>query len=105
MEAAEARRHDLPIPRQPVPGLSLYGQQVRPGVLRVRLVGLDAAEYSFPCYFLGDPFVPPSKQRRSLLGLTRVVNHICLCFDGTSAVGWRLTAVSFLRNASKCRKN
>jgi len=27
MEAAEARRHDLPIPRKAVPGLNLHGQE------------------------------------------------------------------------------
>ena len=29
MEAAEARKHDLPIPRKPVPGLTFKGQEVR----------------------------------------------------------------------------
>jgi hypothetical protein len=86
-EAAEARRHDLPIPRQPVHGLTMNGQEVRAGLLRARIVGMDAAEYSFPCYFPGDPYVPPLKQRKNLLGLTGVVNQIRLCFDGTQSVG------------------
>jgi len=53
----------------------------------VRIVGLDATEYSFPCYFVGDPNVPPPKPRKNLLGLTGVVNQIRLCFDGTWSVG------------------
>jgi hypothetical protein len=87
MEASEARRQDLPIPRKPVPGLNLHGQEVRAGLLRVRIVGLDATEYNVPCYFLGDPNIPPPPQARNLLGLTGVVNQIRLCFDGTPSVG------------------
>src|SRR5690242_13573809 len=58
MQAWRARRLDLPIPKQPVPGLALHGQEVRRGLLRARIPGLDATEYVFPCYFLGDPNVP-----------------------------------------------
>jgi hypothetical protein len=87
MEASEARRHDLPIPRKPVPGLNLHGQEVRAGLLRVRILGLDATEYDFPCYFLGDPNVPRPLQARNLLGLTGVINQVRLCFDGTRSLG------------------
>ena len=44
---------------------------------------LDATEYVFPCYFLGDPNARPVRPR-NLLGLTGVINQIRLTFDGTS---------------------
>jgi hypothetical protein len=55
MSAAEAKDQDLPIPGRSVRGLVLRGQEVRRGLLRARIPGLDATEYVFPCYFLGDP--------------------------------------------------
>jgi hypothetical protein len=58
MPASEARDRSLPIPRRPVSGLTFHGQEVRSGLLRARIVGMDATEYTFPCYFLGDPNVP-----------------------------------------------
>jgi hypothetical protein len=87
MEAPEARRHDLPMPRQPVPGFRLPGQEVRAGLLRVRIVGLGPTVYDFPCYFIVDPIVPPPSQPRNLLGLTGVVNEIRLGFDGARSIG------------------
>ena len=82
MPAAEARRLDLPIPRRPVRGLTYRGQEARAGLLRARVVDLDLTEYTFPCYFLGDPAVPPADPR-NLLGLTGVINQVRLTFDGT----------------------
>jgi hypothetical protein len=52
MPAAEAKRLKLPIPTRPVPGIALHGQEVRSRLLRARIVGMDASEYTFPCYFL-----------------------------------------------------
>jgi hypothetical protein len=89
MEAAEARKHDLPIPRKPVSGLIFKGQEVRAGLLRARVVGLDPIEYAFPCYFLGDPNRPQPAPARNLLGLTGVVNQIRLTFDGRPYPGAR----------------
>jgi hypothetical protein len=85
MPAFEARKLDLPIPQQPVSRLVLYGQEVRSGLLRARIVGMDPTEFVFPCYFFGDPIVPPPAQAWNLLGLTGVINQICLTFDGRSA--------------------
>ena len=82
MPAAEAKRMDLPIPRRPVRGLTFRGQEARAGLLRVRIVGMDLTEYFFPCYFLGDPDVPPPDPR-NLLGLTGVINQVRLIMDGT----------------------
>ena len=86
MPAAEAKERDLPIPRKPVPGLTLSGQEVRAGLLRARIVGMDTIEYVFPCYFLGDPDRPPPTPLPNLLGLSGVINQVRLGFDGTSSV-------------------
>jgi hypothetical protein len=88
MEAAEARRRDLPIPRKPVVGLTLKGEEVRAGLLRARVAGMAPVEYVFPCYFLGDPNRSPV-QPRNLLGLTGVVNQVRLIFDGRPYPGAR----------------
>lgn len=82
MPAAEARDHDLPIPRRPARGLTFRGREARRGLLRARIPGLDATEYVFPCCFLGDPDVPHPDPKR-LLGLTGVIDHVRLIFDGT----------------------
>ena len=69
-----------------MPRLVLHGQEVRSGLLRARVVGMDPTEFVFPCYFLGDPNLPPPAQARNLLGLTGVINQIRLTFDGRSSV-------------------
>ena len=89
MRASEARDRDLPIPRKPVPGLTFKGEEVRAGVLRARVVGMDPIEYVFPCYFLGDPNPSQSVPGRNLLGLTGVVNQLRLSFDGRPYPGAR----------------
>ena len=85
MPAEVARNRDLPIPKRTLRGLTFRGQEVRRGLLRARIVGLDATEYVFPCYFLGDPDVPMADPK-NLLGLTGVINQIRLTFDGTSSL-------------------
>ncbi len=86
MPAFDAKSLDLPIPKKPVSNLLLYGQEVRSGLLRARVVGMDLTEFVFPCYFIGDPDVLPPTQARNLMGLTGVINQICLTFDGRSTV-------------------
>jgi hypothetical protein len=82
MPAEDARKRDLPIPKRPVSGLVFRGQEVRRGLLRARIPGLDATEYVFPCYFLGDPNVPTTDPK-NLLGLTGVIDKVRLTFDGS----------------------
>ncbi len=89
--SARAKSLDLPLPQSAVPGLShtQTGKDVRSGLITVRLIGLEGAEFVFPCYFLGDPDgVPPEDEStpaaQNLLGLTGVVNQIRICFDGSS---------------------
>jgi hypothetical protein len=94
MPASEARKLDLPIPRQPVRGGTFgpAGQVFRAGLLQARIVGLDLTEYVFPCFFLGDPDALPARRDKNLLGLSGVINQIRLSFDGTPAAnapyGW-----------------
>ncbi len=85
MRAETAKKLNLPIPKRPVRGLSFQGQEVRPGLLRARVVGMDATEYAFPCYFLGDPNVP-LPNATNLLCLTGVINQIRLTFDGATSL-------------------
>jgi hypothetical protein len=84
MLAAEAKDLDLPIPKRPVRGLVLHGLEVRSGLLRARIVGMDATEYTFPCYFLGDPNVPVTEPR-NLLGLAGVIDQVRFTFDGPTS--------------------
>jgi hypothetical protein len=74
MPAYDAKSLDLPIPKNPVSRLILHGQEVRSGFLRARVVGMDPTEFVFPCYFLGDPNVPPPAQAWNLLRLSGVIN-------------------------------
>jgi hypothetical protein len=92
--AADAKNLGLALPLNPVPNLqhSQTGLEIRNGLLRARVVGMDATEYIFPCFFLGDPdaMVPPQPSAtgaRNLLGLTGVVDKLRLSFDGTPAPG------------------
>jgi hypothetical protein len=82
MPSSKAKDEGLPIPKRPVTGLALHGQEVRRGLLRARIPGLDATEYVFPCYFRGDPNVPVAEPK-NLLGLTGVIDKVRLIFDGT----------------------
>src|SRR4051794_20398882 len=50
MLAGEAKGQNLPLPKQPVSGLTFQGLEVRSGLLRARIQGMDATEYVFPCY-------------------------------------------------------
>jgi len=87
MSAGEAKKWNLPIPKTPVTGLSFQGQEVRSGLLRARIPGMDLTESIFPCYFLGNPDTPPPPTVKNLLGLSGVIDQIRLTFDGTSSLG------------------
>ncbi len=90
MPAVEARQINVPFPAAPVPGLvhNQTGMSIRAGLIRVRVAGMDATEYIFPCYFLGDPNTPlalppqAGNRPRTLLGVTGVIDKLRLCFDG-----------------------
>jgi hypothetical protein len=85
MPAGEAKHQNLPMPKTPVSGLTFQGLEIRSGLLRARIPGMDATEYLFPCYFVGNPNTRQVRTR-NLLGLTGVINQIRLIFDGTASV-------------------
>jgi hypothetical protein len=90
LPAARAKQLGIPFPQRPVPRLGITGRsaEVRAGLIRARVEGMDPTEYVFPCYFIGDPDAPfdpqhPPKFPRSLLALSGVVDKIRFLFDGT----------------------
>ncbi len=92
MPSAQASLLDIPLPANPVPGLqhAQTGLEIRSGVLRVQVAGMDSTEYLFPCYFVGDPNQPARPTHaaavpRNLLGLTGVVDKVRISFDGKPA--------------------
>ncbi|HMC63400.1 MAG TPA: hypothetical protein VKI65_00520 [Gemmataceae bacterium] len=94
MPAHDARRLGLPIPGNPVPlRHEQTGLEIRSGYLRCQVVGMDQTEYAFPCFFLGDPGLPPDPNAppatlpRYLLGLSGVVDKVRILFDGGPGPG------------------
>jgi hypothetical protein len=90
MPAYRAKQLDLPVPQRAAPGAvhSQTGLAIRSGYVRVKVPGLGQAEYAFPCFFFGDPNQPPgpnapgARGPRNLLGLSGVLNHLRISFDG-----------------------
>lgn len=59
--AYRAKQLDLPMPPQASAARHVQtGLEVRAGLLRFRIDGMDATEYAVSCFFLGDPNQPPS---------------------------------------------
>jgi hypothetical protein len=92
MPAWDARVSGLPMPQRASPGVrhEQTGLEVRSGWIRAQVVGMDATEYVFPCFFLGDPHTPLSAYSkattpRSLLGLAGVVDKLLLAYNGMPA--------------------
>jgi hypothetical protein len=94
MPASDARRLDLPMPQRAAPGVrhAQTGLEVRSGLLRAQIAGMDATEYVFPCFFLGDPGTPvtaynPMTAPHNLLGLSGVVDKLLITPDGRPGPG------------------
>ncbi len=59
--AFDARRLGLPLPRNASPVRhNPTGLEVRSGLLRFRIDGMDRTEYVVTCFFLGDPAAAPN---------------------------------------------
>jgi hypothetical protein len=64
-----ARQLDLPMPARAAAGAVHVqtGLEIRSGILRFQVAGMDATEYVVPCLFLGDPTTPPDLSRPALI--------------------------------------
>jgi hypothetical protein len=94
LPAWEGRRLNLPMPQRAAPGVvhDQTGLEIRSGLIRAQIVGMDTTEYVFPCFFTGDPNVPlhaynTQSVPRNLLGLSGVVDKVRTAFDGTPTPG------------------
>jgi hypothetical protein len=92
--AYRARQLNLPIPQLPNRGLThtQLGLEIRSGVLRFRIFGLDPTEYVIPCFFLGDPNLPPDPARpaswpRKLLQPFQLVDQLRFILDRDPLLG------------------
>ena len=90
--AFRARQLLLPLPQKISRGAAhtQTSLEVRSGLLRFRIVGMDATEYAVPCYFLGDPYTPPagpaSALPRELLQPFALLDHLRFHFDKNAAI-------------------
>jgi hypothetical protein len=85
---------DLPMPVSAAPGVTHVqtGLEIRSGVLRFRIAGMDQTEYVTPCLFLGDPAVPPAPSRpagfpRKLLQPLALLDHLRFAIDKDPSAG------------------
>jgi len=93
MPAARAKQYGIPFPRSPFPGLTMTTptgtfHEVRNGMIKIQVAGMDGSECWIPCYFLGDPNVPlplsqTSRAPVNLLGLSGVVDKLSITTNGT----------------------
>jgi hypothetical protein len=78
--AYRAAQLNLPMPVNPSPiRHNPTGLEVRSGLLRFRIDGMDATEYVVSCFFLGDPAVAPplaASFPRALLQPLALLNHL-----------------------------
>jgi hypothetical protein len=80
--AFEARRLNLPVPINPSRiRHDPTGLEVRSGLLRFQIIGMDATEYAVSCFFLGNPAVVPNSAAsaflpRALLQPLALLDHL-----------------------------
>jgi len=80
--AYDARQIGLPVPINPSPVRhDPTGLEVRSGLLRFRIHGMDATEYVVSCFFLGNPVVVPNPAMpaflpRALLQPLALLDHL-----------------------------
>ncbi len=91
--AFRAKRLRLPIPQHASAGAthSPTGLEIRSGVLRFRIDGMDATEYALACLFLGDPNTPAAGPLatlpRELLQPLALLDRLRFLFDKDATVG------------------
>ena len=87
-----ARQLNLPMPLKASSGVThtQTGLEIRSGVLRFRIDGMDATEYAVACFFLGDPQTSPSGNPanlpRKLLQPLALLEQLHFLFDKNATV-------------------
>jgi hypothetical protein len=87
-----ARQLNLPMPIKASSGAThtQTGLEVRSGLLRFRIDGMDATEYAVSCFFLGDPQISPSGNPaalpRKLLQPLALLDRLRFHFDKNATV-------------------
>ncbi len=90
--AYQARLLQLPMPTQPSRGAkhNQTGLEIRSGLLRFQIVGMDPTEYTVPCFFLGDPNqLPggnPGNQPAALLQPFALLDQLRFHFEKNATV-------------------
>jgi hypothetical protein len=85
-------RRNLPMPARAASGAThaQTGMEIRSGVLRFRIDGMDLTEYATPCLFLGDPNTMPSGNPglwpRKLLQPLALLDQLRVAFDKNATV-------------------
>ena len=81
--AFEAKQFGLPMPAKASVGAThaQTGLEIRSGLLRFRIAGMDPDEYAISCLFLGDPDTPPDPTKaatfaRKLLQPLQLLNQL-----------------------------
>lgn len=96
-----ARRQNFPMP-QAATRLARHvqtGLEMRSGLLRFRVRGMDQTEYALPCLFLGDPAVRPGPNApagtlpRKLLQPLQLLDKLRFTADKDPAAGMPYGAV------------
>jgi hypothetical protein len=91
--AFRAKQLNLPMPPKPSSGVvhTQTGLEIRSGLLRLRIQGMDSTEYAVACLFLGDagnpPSGPPAAFPRKLLQPFGLLNQLRFLFDKDAAAG------------------
>lgn len=91
--AYEAKQLGLVVPARPSPARHHpTGLEIRSGLLRFRIAGMDPTEYAVACLFLGDPSVAPSPAQpatfpRKLLQPFALLDQLRFTMDRDPAAG------------------
>ena len=91
--AYEAKQLGLVVPAGPAPARHHpTGLEIRSGMLRFRIEGMDLTDYVVACLFLGDPSVAPNPAQpatfpRKLLQPFALLDHLRFTIDHDPATG------------------
>ena len=101
-----AKQFGLAVPARPAPARHHpTGLEIRSGLLRFRIAGMDLTEYAVACLFLGDPSVVPSPAQaaafpRQLLQPFALLDYLRFTIDHDPATSWQSPFVGTRQSVS-----